>query len=77
MLFTLSPNTLPGMIPFPVAMSTAPDPQGSSRVDTLTHPYKTVACPAGVVTGTIGRDSLALSLSRELKDTPENQLDCE
>ena len=33
---------------FRVAISTAPDPQGSSRVDILKHPYTTAACAAGV-----------------------------
>ena len=66
------------MMPFRVAISTAPDPHGPGRVDMLTHPYTTATCAAGVVTGTAGRDSsFVLSLSRELKDTPENQLDCE
>ena len=36
--------------------STARDPQGSSRVDIITHPYPTIACAARVVTGTAGRD---------------------
>ena len=44
--------TLPGTMPFRVAISTAPDPQGSGRVDIHTHPYTTAACAAGVVTGT-------------------------
>ena len=34
-----------------------PDPQGTGQVDMLTHPYTTIACAAGVVTGTAGRDS--------------------
>ena len=35
-----------------VIVPTAPDPQGSGRVDILTHPYTTAACcAAGVATG--------------------------
>ena len=49
--------TLPGMMPFRVAISTAPDPQGSGRVDIFTHPSTTAACAAVVETGTTGRDS--------------------
>ena len=43
--------------PFRVAISAAPDPQGSSRVDMLTHLYTTAACAVVVVTVTAGRDS--------------------
>ena len=50
--------TLPRTIPFRVAISTAPDPQGLGRVDILKHPYTTIAYAAGIVTGTAGRDSL-------------------
>ena len=42
---------------FRLAISTEPDPQGSSRVDIKTHPYTAVACAAGVVTVTAGRHS--------------------
>ena len=45
------------MMPFRVAISTAPNPQGSGRVDILKHPYTTAVCAAGVVTGTADRDS--------------------
>ena len=38
-------------------ISTATEPHGSGRVDVLTHPKTTVACTAGVVTGTADRDS--------------------
>ena len=37
--------------------SAAPDPQGSSRIDILTHPSTKVACAAGAETVTAGRDS--------------------
>ena len=46
-------------------ISTAPDPQGPSRVDILTHPYTTAACAAGVVTATAGRDSSAATMGTE------------
>ena len=49
--------TLPGTMLLRVAISNAPDPQGSGRVDIITHPYTMAACPAGVVTGTAGWDS--------------------
>ena len=32
------------------------DPENATK-NTLTHPYTTVACAAGVVTGTAGRDT--------------------
>ena len=44
-------------MPFRVAISTEPDPQGTGRVDIITHPYTTIACAAGVVTRTADRDS--------------------
>ena len=53
-----------------VAISTAADPQGSSRVDILTLPDTTAACAAGVLTVTAGGDSSHCRLPRELKDTP-------
>ena len=68
------------MMPFRVAVSSAPDPQVSSRVDilTLTHPYTTAARAAGVVTGTGTDITRAVATNvLELKDTPANQLDCE
>ena len=40
-----------------MAISTAPDPQGSGRVDVLTHPYTTAARATGLATGTADRDS--------------------
>ena len=49
-------SALPGMMPFRVAISTAPGPQGTGRVDILTHPHTTIACAAGVVTRTTDRD---------------------
>ena len=55
---------------FRAAGSTAAVPQGSGRVDVLTHPYTTAACAAGIVTATTSRDSSALSLTREVKDAP-------
>ena len=42
---------------FRVAISTAPDPQGSGRVGVLTHLHTKAACTARVVTGTAGSDS--------------------
>ena len=42
-------------------ISTAPDPQGSSRVDILTHPYTTAAYAARVVTVTAGRTARAVA----------------
>ena len=68
--------TLPGMMPFRVAFSTAPDPQRSGRVDILTHPYTTAACAAGVVTVTVGRDSLRCRC-RGNRTTRQLALDCE
>ena len=41
----------------PHLMPRDPDPQGSSRVDMLTHPHTTADCVAGVVTVTAGMDS--------------------
>lgn len=43
--------------PFRVATSTSPDPQGSSRVDILTHPYSMAACAGGVLPVTVDRGS--------------------
>ena len=40
-------------MPFRVAISTAPDPQGSGWFNTLTLPYTTASCAAG----NAGRDS--------------------
>ena len=40
-----------------MAISTEPDPQGTSRVDIHTYAYTTAACAAGVVTRTTDRDS--------------------
>ena len=57
---------------FWMAVYTALDPQGSSRVDILTHPSTTAACAAGVVTVAVSGGKLALSLPQELKDTPAN-----
>ena len=54
---SLRKSHTPGMMPFRVNISTAPDPQGSSRVNMPTHPYTTAACAAGAVTGTAGKDS--------------------
>ena len=51
------PAIFPGFL-FRVAISTAPDPQGTGRVDILTHPYSSrIACAAGVVTRTADKDS--------------------
>ena len=47
--------TLPGRVTFRVAISTDPDPQGSSRVVILTHPYTTAACAALAARATVGR----------------------
>ena len=66
-----------GMMAFRVAInSTAPETQGSGRVDKLTHPCTPAACAAGVVTGTAGRDS---SRYRSLGNcrTRHLTLDCE
>ena len=54
---TCASPTLPEGITFRVAISTAPDPQGPSRVDIPTHPFTTAACAAVVVAVTAGRDS--------------------
>ena len=65
-----------GKMPFRVAISTAPDPHGSGRVDILTHPYKTAACAAGVGTGTADRDSSRYRYSGNRR-TRQLALDCE
>ena len=59
-MYSLSLRVLlfPGKVTFRVAISTEPDPQGTSRVDIHTHPYTTAACAAGVVPKTTDRDSL-------------------
>ena len=62
---------------FRVASPTAPDPQGTGRVDILTHPYTTIAYAAGVVvTGTAGRDSSRCRYSG-IRRTRQLALDCE
>ena len=66
----------PGKMPFRVAISTAPDPQGIGRVDILTHPYTTAACAAGEVTGTARRDSLRYRYSGNRR-TRQLARDCE
>ena len=48
---------VPGKMPFRVAISTEPDPQGTGPVDIHAHPYTTIACAAGVVTRTTDRVS--------------------
>ena len=80
----LTPSGNPEMMPFwvafrvafRVAISTAPDPQGSGRVDILTHPYTTIACATGVVTGTAGRDSSRCRYHGNER-TRQVALDCE
>ena len=63
-------------MPFRVAISTAPDPQEAGRVDILTHPYTTVACAAGVATGTADRDSSRYRYGGNRR-TRQLALDCE
>ena len=45
------------MMQFRAVISAERDAQISGQVDTQTHPYTTIACAAGVVTGTANRDS--------------------
>ena len=59
-----------------LAIFTAPDPQGSGRVDIFTHPYTTAARAAGVVTRTAGRDSSRYRF-RGNGRTRQLALDCE
>ena len=44
------------IFPGGLSISTAPDPQGWSRLGIPTIPYTTIACAAEVVTVTAGRD---------------------
>ena len=59
-----------------MVISTEPDPQGTGRVDILTHPYTTAACAAGVVTRTADRNSSRYRYSG-IRRTRQLALGCE
>ena len=63
-------------MPFRVVISTAPDPQGTGRVDLFTHPYTAKAYAAGELTRTADRDSSRDRYSGNRR-TRQLAVDCE